>query len=85
MAGSVALVGLIASPALASPLFDGGGRGLTAHVAIQSALEDAQVTAQSVGFFGSCTIVGEPQVFETVNDPNFGHVFRAQVTASCEP
>ena len=37
-----------------------------------------------MGFYGACTIVGEPQVFETFNDPNFGHVFRAQVQATCE-
>jgi hypothetical protein len=83
-AGSLALVLQAAPPAAASPLFDGGGRGPTAQVAIGSALEDAQNTAQSVGFYGACTIVGEPQVFETFNDPNFGHVFRAQVQASCD-
>jgi hypothetical protein len=83
-AGSMALVALVAPPAAASLLFDGGGHGPTAQVAIQRALEDAQITAQSVGFFGACTIVGEPQVFEAFNDPNFGHVFRAQVSASCE-
>jgi hypothetical protein len=82
--GSLAMLMLAAPPAAASPLFDGGGRGPTAQVAIQSALEDAQTTAQSVGFYGACTIVGEPQVFESTNDPNFGHVFRAQVRASCE-
>jgi hypothetical protein len=85
VAGATALV-LQAAPSSAatSPVFDGGGRGTTAELAIQSAFEDAQVTAQSVGFYGTCTIVGEPQVFETLNDPNFGHVFRAQVQATCE-
>ncbi len=83
-AGSIALMMQGAPTAAASPLFDGGGRGPTAEVAIRSALDDAQNTAQSVGFYGACTIVGEPQVFESFNDPNFGHVFRAQVQASCE-
>ncbi|MGH8869900.1 MAG: hypothetical protein ACRDYU_18125 [Actinomycetes bacterium] len=83
-AGSMAMVGLLSSVAAASPLVDGGGRGPTPEVAIQSALDDAQVTAVSMGFFGPCTIVGEPQVFETLNDPNFGHIFRAQVQATCE-
>ena len=83
-AGSMALVWLFSSAAAASPVFDGGGRGPTAEVAIQSAFEDAQVTAQSVGFYGPCTIVGDPQVFEVFNDPNRGHFFRAQVQATCE-
>jgi hypothetical protein len=83
VAGAVAVVALTGSPAAASPLFTGGGRGLTAQVAIQSAVEDAQNTAQSVGFYGACAIVGEPAIFETRNDPNFGHVFRAQVDVSC--
>jgi len=82
-AGVMALVVSAAPTAAASPIFDGGGRGTTAQIAIQSAFEDAQVTAQSVGFYGACTIVGEPQIFETFNDPNFGHVFRAQVQATC--
>ena len=37
-----------------------------------------------MGFYGACTIVGEPQVFEVFNDPNHGHTFRAQVQATCE-
>jgi hypothetical protein len=82
-AGAAALVLLAASPASASPLFCGAGRGLTAENAIQGAFDDAQSSAQSVGFYGACSIVGEPQVFETVNDPNFGHLFRAQVFVSC--
>lgn len=83
-AGALALVTLFASPAMASPLFCGAGRGLTAPVAIQGAFDDAQTSAQSEGFYGACTIVGQPQVFETFNDPYFGHLFRAQVTVSCE-
>lgn len=86
VAGSVTLLGLVASPAAASDTFlaDGAGRGPTAEVAVRSALGDAQTTAQSVGFFGECTIVGEPRIIETLDDPNFGHVFRAGVVASCE-
>jgi hypothetical protein len=83
-AGAMAVVMLVAAPATASPLFCGAGRGLTAENAIQGAFDDAQNSAQSVGFYGACTLVGEPQIFETFNDPNFGHIFRAQVTVTCE-
>ena len=83
-AGATALVMLVASPATASPLFCGAGRGLSAQNAIQGAFDDAQNSAQSEGFYGACTLSGEPQVFETFNDPYFGHLFRAQVTVSCE-
>jgi hypothetical protein len=84
VAGAMALVALAGSPAAASPLFDGAGRGPTAEVAIRSAFGDALTTAQSVGFYGGCTIVGTPTIFETFNDPNFGHVFRAGVKVSCQ-
>jgi len=84
-AGATALVMLVASPATASPLFCGAGRGLTAQNAVQGALDDAQNSAQSEGFYGACTMAGEPQVFETFDDPYFGHLFRAQVTVSCQP
>jgi hypothetical protein len=75
---------LFATPATASPLFCGAGRGLTAENAVQGALDDARNSAQSEGFYGACTLSGEPQIFETFNDPNFGHIFRAQVTVTCE-
>jgi hypothetical protein len=84
-AGTVAMVALSASPAVASPLFSGASRGPTANIAIGGAFDDARNSAQSEGFYGACTIVGEPAVFETTNDPYFGHVFRAQVTVSCLP
>jgi hypothetical protein len=84
-AATMAMVALSASPAVASPLFTGASRGLTADVAIGGAFDDARNSAQSVGFYGACTIVGEPAVFETTNDPYFGHLFRAQVTVSCLP
>jgi hypothetical protein len=84
-AGAMALVALAASPAVASPLFCGAGRGPTAQAAIRSAFWDAQTTAQSVGFYGDCTVVGEPAIFETANDPNFGRTFRAMLEVSCQP
>jgi hypothetical protein len=84
-AGATALVMMVASPAMASPLFCGAGRGLTAENAVQGAFDDARNSAQSEGFYGACTLSGEPQIFETFDDPNFGHIFRAQVNVSCEP
>ena len=82
-AGAMTMVILAASPALASPVFCGAARGLTAQTAIQGAIDDAQVSAQSEGFYGVCVTVGAPQVFKTFNDPFFGHLFRASVTVSC--
>ena len=83
-AGAAALLVALAPTASASPLFCGAGRSLTADGAVNAALDDAQTSAQSMGFYGACTIVGEPQIFETFNDPNYGHIFRAQVNATCE-
>ncbi|GAA0974892.1 hypothetical protein GCM10009555_031940 [Acrocarpospora macrocephala] len=82
-ASAAALVMFAASPALASPLFVGGARGLTAENAIQGAFDDARISAQAEGFYGACTVVGEPQVFETFTDPLFGHLFHAQVAMTC--
>jgi hypothetical protein len=79
----LALVALAGSPAAASPVFDGASRSLTIDGAIQGAFGDAEITAQSVGFYGPCTIVGEPAIFESFNDPYFGHVFRAHVRITC--
>jgi hypothetical protein len=79
---AVTVLALTASSASASMLWCGGGRGLTAQSAIQRAINDAEVSASGEGQF-NCELVGEPQVFETFNDPNFGHIFRAQVTMSC--
>lgn len=81
-AAAVAVLVLGASTADASSLWCGAGRGLTAENAIQGAIDDATVSASGVGEF-TCELVGEPQVFETFNDPYFGHLFRAQVTMSC--
>jgi hypothetical protein len=83
---------VVSSLALASPasadsngmLFTGGGRGLTADVAIRRAIDDATVSAGAYQLY-TCTPVGRPQVFETFNDPYFGHVFRAQADVFCTP
>ena len=81
-AASVTALVMFASSASASGLWCGGGRGLTAETAIQRAIEDARTSASGEGLF-TCELVGEPQVFETFNDPNFGHIFRAQVNMAC--
>ena len=81
-AAAVTVLALTASSASASTLWCGAGRGLTAENAIQRAIDDAKVSAFGSGQF-NCELVGQPQVFETFNDPNFGHIFRAQVTLSC--
>jgi hypothetical protein len=81
-AAAVTALVMFASSASASGLWCGGGRGLTAETAIQRAIEDARTSASGEGLF-TCELVGEPQVFETFNDPNFGHIFRAQVNMAC--
>jgi hypothetical protein len=65
-------------------LFEGGGRGPTAEVAIRAAIDDAATSASAYQLY-TCNPVGEPQVFERFDDPNFGHVFRAQATVFCTP
>jgi len=75
----------LASPAVAGPsgtVFTGAGRGLTAEVAIQGAIDDAQVSASAEELF-SCTQVGAPRIFETFTDPYFGHLYRAEVDLAC--
>jgi hypothetical protein len=80
----VALLGVASATATSGGmLFDGGGRGPTAEVAIRSAIDDAVTSAGGSGLY-TCTPVGEPQVFPTPNDP-FGRLFRAQATVSCAP
>jgi hypothetical protein len=83
--GAAALAVLVATPAVASPIFCGGGAALTADLAVRSAFEDAQISAQSEGFYGPCRLVGEPETFEVFNDPYFGHRFFAQVNVVCLP
>jgi hypothetical protein len=78
----VSALGVASAPASSSGmLFDGGGYGPTAEVAIRGAIDDAAVSASAYGLF-NCTQVGEPQVFSRPSDP-FGRFFRAQVTVSC--
>jgi hypothetical protein len=86
--GALAALLALASPAALADssgmLFTGGGRGPSAEVAIHRAIEDATVSASASQLY-TCTQVGEPQVFESTDDPNFGHVFRAEATVSCTP
>ena len=51
---------------------------------IRRAIDDATTSASAYQLY-TCTLVGQPQVFESTNDPNFGHVFRAEATVSCTP
>ncbi|MGH3240458.1 MAG: hypothetical protein ACRDNL_08750 [Spirillospora sp.] len=86
VAASVLVLAVVASPAAAassSVLVDGGGYGPTRPIAIDAALDDARTTAQSIGYYGTCVIVGDPQVFFDPADP-YGRFYRAQVQASCE-
>lgn len=83
--GAMVCALLAASPAAAaSPVFCGAGRGPTAEVAIWSALDDAQGSAQSMGFYGGCTLTAPPFIGEVKNDPLRGTFFRASVTVTCE-
>ena len=82
VAASAVVLALTASTAEASGLWCGAGRGLTAEGAIQGAIDDARTSASGSGLF-DCELVGEPEVFETFDDPYFGHVFRAQVNMAC--
>lgn len=79
---SAAAMALFASSASAAGFYCGAARGLTAEVAIQGAIDDAQNSASGDGLF-NCELIGEPQVFESFNDPYFGHIFRAQVNMDC--
>jgi hypothetical protein len=82
--GVAASLAGVASADSNGKLFQGGGRGPTAEVAIQSAIDDAAASAGAEQLY-TCTPVGEPEVFESSGDPNFGHVFRAMATVSCTP
>lgn len=84
---AVSVLAVGAPPATAdssAKLFLGAGRGLTADVAIQGAIWDAEASAGAEQLF-TCALVGEPTVFESTDDPTFGHVFRAMVELSCTP
>ncbi|WP_344533590.1 hypothetical protein [Streptomyces albiaxialis] len=79
-----ALLG-IASPVLASgsAQYCGAGRGPTADVAVQGAIDDARNSASGDGR-SDCELAEQPQIFEVFDDPVFGHVFRASVVMTCE-
>jgi hypothetical protein len=83
--GAMTLVTLAASPAVASPLFCGSGHASTVNRAIYKALQDAEYSAQSEGFYGVCTIVGEPLIEVLSNSPTGSQTFRASVNATCLP
>ncbi|MFE0172361.1 hypothetical protein ACFWZ2_08585 [Streptomyces sp. NPDC059002] len=85
MAGTAAALLAVTAPATASTaaLYCGAGRGLTAEAAVQGAIDDARTSASADGK-SQCELVGEPQIFEVFDDPNFGHIFRASVNMSCE-
>jgi hypothetical protein len=80
---AVALMGVASSASAdaSGTVFTGGGSGPTAAVAIQSAIDDAVVSAGSVGLY-NCTPVGEPRVFPRPSDP-FGRFFSAMADVSC--
>jgi len=74
----------IPSPAIAQGdgmFFDGGGFGPTEEVAIQRAIEDAEISASASQLF-TCELVDEPQTFPDP-DNEFGRFFRAQVRVFC--
>ena len=72
----------VAAGAVASAIYCGGGRGPTAEVAIQSAIADAENSAQGDGLF-TCSLVGEPSMAFVKNDPWRGDFYRASVNMSC--
>jgi hypothetical protein len=85
--GTAVCVLAVAPQAVAGPsstVFTGAARGLTVEVAVQGAIDDA-VTSASAEQLYTCTPVGQPRVFETFNDPFFGHVYRAEADVSCTP
>lgn len=53
-------------------------------MAIRGAIDDAATSASAYQLF-TCTLVEQPRVFESTNDPNLGHVFRAQADVFCTP
>ena len=82
-AGAAALLLGAATAAEASTdLYCGAGRGPTAEVAIYSATEDAINSASWQGPV-ECEVY-EVEVWEILDDPNHGHLFRAQVFVTCE-
>jgi hypothetical protein len=62
-------------------LWCGAGYGPTPDVEITSAIDDAEVSASSIGQF-TCTLVGKPEVFPRHNEYH-GDFYSASVTMSC--
>ncbi|MBO0879830.1 MAG: hypothetical protein J2P17_05560, partial [Mycobacterium sp.] len=65
-------------------VFTGAARGLSADVAVRGAIDDAVISASAEQLY-TCTPLGEPRVFESFDDPIFGHIFRAEADVSCTP
>lgn len=84
VAGLAAALLSAAAPAMASgtALYCGAGRGPTADIAVQGAIEDARGSARTDGRY-SCEPADPPQIFEVFDDPYRGHVFYASVTMNC--
>jgi hypothetical protein len=83
---TAALLWSLAAPAAAQSegmFFDGGGFGPTEDIAVQRAIEDAEVSASAYQLF-TCELVGEPQIFPGTH-PERGPVIRAQVRVFCTP
>jgi hypothetical protein len=76
------VLALFAPIASAAAIYCGGGRGPTAEVAIQSAIWDAQSSAEGDGLF-TCTLADEPKVAFIQNDPLRGDFWRASVNMTC--
>jgi hypothetical protein len=68
------------SSAFVPELFDGGGYGPTAEVAVRQAIGDARTSASAYGLF-TCELVGEPEVFQ--QPPGSLRAFRAHVVLRC--
>jgi hypothetical protein len=75
------------SPAIASQgdgmLFTGAGFGPTVETAIQSAIWDAETSAQAYQFY-TCQLVGEPRIFPGPN-PEWHRNFSAEADVFCSP
>jgi hypothetical protein len=89
LAAAMALVCSLAtaSPAMASQsegmLFTGAGFGPTRETAIQSAIWDAETSAQAYQFY-TCELVGEPRIFPGPN-PAWNRNFSAEADVFCSP
>ncbi|MGH3011671.1 MAG: hypothetical protein ACRDMY_07510 [Gaiellaceae bacterium] len=82
MGAGASMVALLAPIASAAAIYCGGGRGPTAEMAIQTAIWDAQSSAEGDGLF-TCTLADEPKVAFIQNDAYGGSFWRASVNMSC--